>query len=315
MTAPKVGIVIVHYRSFADTERCLNSLLEQAYSNWFAVVVDNSPDDPSGRQLVQAFDDPRLSFLIMPQNLGFAAGCNRGACQARELGADYLWFLNPDTEASRLALAGLIEQAEIIGHVKLGSLCSAVTYADSDPNVPPRIWGAGGTVDAARRRIAMHQDVKRGSQSASSPCAQAYEVDYSPGCSMLIPVGVWLAVGPFDESYFLYFEETDWCLRASRLGYPHYCAPESIVKHHTDDQKVQAAAVVYYYNRNSYFFWWRFLNWPGRLKLLWETLARKLPEARRALRAATRAEDREIFQAHCQAATDFLLLRRGAKPL
>jgi GT2 family glycosyltransferase len=92
-----IGAVVVRHNSAADLPACLEALRGAAGLER-VVVVDNDSRDWS-REVVEGFDDPRISLVVEEVNSGFAGGCNRGF---RELGSDfeYLVFLNPDVVVS-----------------------------------------------------------------------------------------------------------------------------------------------------------------------------------------------------------------------
>jgi GT2 family glycosyltransferase len=92
-----IGAVVVSHNSAEDLPACLEALRDAAALERM-VVVDNASRDHS-RELVRAFDDPRVMLAVEEVNSGFAGGCNRGF---RELdgGFEYLVFLNPDVVVS-----------------------------------------------------------------------------------------------------------------------------------------------------------------------------------------------------------------------
>ena len=120
-------------------------------------------------------------------------------------------------------------------------------------------------------------------------------------------------LGYIPEDYFMYFEETDWCTRIKRKGYALRYVPQSLVWHHFEHKKVNEAFGVYYYNRNQRMFWFRYGTLRSKIRIAAQTLFKKLPEAKRALRAAPDSAHREIFGAHVSSCTDFLLGRFGKR--
>jgi hypothetical protein len=92
-----IGAVVVSHNSVDDLPACLEAL-RFAVDLERVVVVDNDSGDES-REVVEGFDDPRISLVVEEVNSGFAGGCNRGF---RELSGDieYLVFLNPDVVVS-----------------------------------------------------------------------------------------------------------------------------------------------------------------------------------------------------------------------
>ena len=140
------------------------------------------------------------------------------------------------------------------------------------------------------------------------------ECDYVPGCSLLVHRSVVESVGYIPEDYFMYFEETDWCLRMQNAGLKNVVASGSVVHHHFSDEKMQTPFTVYYYNRNQRIFWSRATRSRlGAIRARFRTAFRELPQAWRAKNASPTTEQREIFRAHVQSCVDFLLGRYGKR--
>ncbi|MDD2337015.1 MAG: hypothetical protein PHD01_10615, partial [Geobacteraceae bacterium] len=81
------------------------------------------------------------------------------------------------------------------------------------------------------------------------------ETGYITGCSLLVKRHVLEEIGLMNEDYFLFFEETDWCVRAERSGYKHVYAPKSVV-YHKESVSVQKinGVMIYYLTRNRLYF-------------------------------------------------------------
>jgi GT2 family glycosyltransferase len=217
------------------TINCLRSLeSERARSrcNIHAIVVDNASGD---MDQIQAFTARQhwaswLTLIVAPVNGGFAYGNNLGIQRAYELTSpNYFHLLNPDTEVREGAidaLVGLLEQRPEVGIA--GSLIENPDGSDWPiafrfPNVLSEISGAieVGVVSRMLRRW----EVPRTMSKVAQP------VDWICGASMMIRASVFEVVGCLDENYFLYFEETDLCLRAKRAGFSTWYVPESRVMH------------------------------------------------------------------------------------
>ncbi len=309
-----VGIVIVNYCGEDDIVRCFRSLAELDLCGSSGLVeialVDNASPDGSGERLQQRRDEllallgPRfqLQLLFSPRNDGFAAGNNLGIDALKSRQVTHLWLLNPDTTVQPGALAALIAEA-----APLRVCGSKVLYAPEGTGERSKIWSAGGTLDRAQQQVGM-----RG--LGESDVGQ-YEViercDYIPGCSMFLPLALIQRIGAMPERFFMYFEETEWCERMSRVGIELLYVPKSVVFHHFADEKMGRPFTVYYYNRNERLFWFRWGTWRQRLALICRTLFRSIPQALRAHRAAPDLEHRSVFRAQLLAYRDFLLGRSG----
>jgi GT2 family glycosyltransferase len=204
--SPLVAIIVLNWNGKGDTIECLESLRKVTYPNFNVLLVDNASTDGS----VELFkrDHPDIELLVNEKNLGFAGGNNVGIRRALEEGADYLLLLNNDTVVCPDFLGGLVDIAE--GDPRVGIVGPKICFY-SDPE---KVWSAGGSINMFTGRIG-----NDGEGLAQKDLKGTKEVDYVSGCALLVKSGVVERIGPMDERYFLYFEETDWNLRARRLGY------------------------------------------------------------------------------------------------
>lgn len=232
-----VVIAIVNYRTAQLTISCLRSLAQelQTMPNTQVVVVDNNSGNGSVEAIQQAIEQEGWSqwarLLASPQNGGFSYGNNlviRPAL-ASETPPDYLWVLNPDTEIRPGALQKLVEFMQ--DHPQAGICGSSFEEANGDP------WPIAFRFPTLLSELESGLRLGFVSKLLSRWCVaqvmtdQPAQVDWLPGASMLIRRQVFETVGLMDEGYFLYFEETDFCLQAVRQGWQCWYVPESRVMH------------------------------------------------------------------------------------
>lgn len=317
---PRVALILVNFNCADDTLTCLRSIEALDYKNYELIVVDNNSSENAFDILHERIDALGGTFIRSPENAGFAAANNVGIHYALAASADYIWLLNPDTVVARDALSVLVERAEIANTPVL--LGSKILYGDLEPEAAlaaaaagarrdgtEKIWSAGGAIDTEKRAVDMLGCGKAddGSFEAEKEC------EYLPGCSLFFSKEIASQKGMMRENFFMYFEETDWCLQLRKQGVRCLYVPGSVVWHRFVDAKLQGPRTVYYYNRNELYFWYEQLAFWPRIKFCLDVLLKKLPQARRALREAPSAELRSIFSAHVAANMDFLLGRRGRR--
>jgi GT2 family glycosyltransferase len=264
--APLVCVVVVRWNAAEETARCLRSLLQGTYPNAAIVVVDYASTDGAGPALAREF--PSVTFLTMRENLGYAGGCNAGVAWARRAGARYVFLLNNDTVVEANALDLLVRRAQSLDRPAI--LAPKILRADH----PDRVWSAGARLDRRRPpglHIGMDEDERLHNQPA--------EVDWATGCALFFPMSVVDRVGLMDARYFLYLEDTDWCLRARRAGVPVWFVPEARLWHEVSVSvsSLRRGSLRYYVYRNTYRFVFRNLGPRERIlfgvDLLW-TLAK-----------------------------------------
>jgi GT2 family glycosyltransferase len=229
--------VIVNYRTPHLTVDCLRSLQSEvkALPGVRVAVVDNDSPDDSVAILEAAIATEHwqdwVSLMPTHHNGGYAFGNNfaiRPALQS-PTPPTYFWLLNPDTQIHPGALKELIEFME--QHPEAGIAGSSIQEADGTPFATAfRFPSILSELDSGLRlglvsKLLSHWSVVR------SMGNQACVVDWLPGASMLIRRNVLEQVGLMDESYFLYYEETDFCLQAKRAGWNCWYVPQSQIMH------------------------------------------------------------------------------------
>jgi len=213
-----VAIIVVTYNSADCIEDLLDSLADSGAEA--VVVVDNgSTDDTAslveGRPGVQ---------LVRSTNVGYSGGINRGVRAVPD--ADAYLVLNPDLVAHpgvARVLAAALADSEVGVAVPL-VLDSDGRRQDSlrrEPSIP-RAVGLGWT------GIAALSEYVTGDAAYRAP----HDVDWALGAAIMFSRACYDAVGPWDESFFLYSEETDFCLRARDAGWRTRFVPDAVVVHH-----------------------------------------------------------------------------------
>jgi GT2 family glycosyltransferase len=213
---PRVFIIILNWNGKDDTLECLESVYKLDYPNFTVVVVDNGSTDGSPTAIREAF--PEVTSIENGANLGFAAGNNVGIRYALEHDADYIWLLNNDTTIKTDSLAKLVAFAE--GHPHVGMLSPTIHYYSE----PDTVWFAGGRIDW-QNAIGWH--LYDAHVFNNLPVHERYLT----GCAVLVRQEVINRIGPLDERFFLYFEDTDWSFRSFEAGYDLAVVPGSMIFH------------------------------------------------------------------------------------
>ncbi len=233
-----VLVVIVNYRVGELCVEALGALEEQVAGQpgCRAVVVDNdsgdgSPDRIEGAIRTRGWHD-WASVVRAPRNLGLSAGNNlaiRPALAATAPGTDYFLILNPDTVPRPGAVGALWEFME--ANPRAGIAGSRMEDPDGTPHRSrfrfPNLWNE---LDS-RLGLGVVSRLLRRHKLAPPLVDETQPADWVAGASMLIRREVFEQIGLFDEGYFLYFEDVDFCLRASRADWPCWYVVESRVAH------------------------------------------------------------------------------------
>jgi GT2 family glycosyltransferase len=227
---PKVSCIVLNWNGWQDTIECLDALRECTYLQLAVIVVDNGSTNDSVARIRAA--RPDLVLLESGENLGFAGGNNIGIRYALAHGADYLWLLNNDTRPHPDALSALVAKA--LTDVKIGAVASICYFSDRPSAV--QAW-AGARVNLWIG-YSRNSTVPRGDDWFHS----------LNGTSMLVARTAIEDAGLLDEGFFLYWEDTEFCLRLRKKGGRIAAAPDSRVLH-----KVNASTGGNQFSLDRYF--------------------------------------------------------------
>lgn len=230
-------IVIINYRTGALVTECLRSLAGEIASlpGVRVVVTDNASGEGSidhiAHAIIQEHWADWASTQPLPRNGGFAYGNNRAIEPA--LRSDdppqYVLLLNPDTTVHPGAIRELLTFMD--AHPKAGIAGSRLVDPDGSPQRSAfRFPTILSEIDNGLRLGFVSRLLDR-HVVAPPPRNEAHRCDWVSGASMMIRREVFADVGLFDEGFFLYFEETDFCRRAARRGWECWHVPTSRVTH------------------------------------------------------------------------------------
>jgi GT2 family glycosyltransferase len=224
---------------------CLASLECQTLRDFEVYVIDNS-----GKQLAARIADRWRGVAVIENqwNAGFGAAVNQVFhCSA----ARYLATLNDDAVADRDWLSGLVRALE--SRPDAGMCASQVRLA------------GGQMLDSAGMLISSDATSKqRGHLEPAGNYTKEEEVLFPSGCAALYRRKMLEGIGVFDESFFLYCEDTDLGLRGRWAGWPCLYAPDAIVEHHYSHTAGAVSPLkAYYVERNRIFV--LFKNFPAGL--------------------------------------------------
>jgi GT2 family glycosyltransferase len=215
-----VGVIVVSYNSGRVIGELLDSLPAACGPvRYRTIVVDNGSMDGSV-DLLQ--NRPEVS-LVRSQNFGYAAGINRGIAVVPD--ATCFLILNPDTRLHPGCVPALMS-ALTINHagIAVPKVLTPDGRVDRSLRREPSIWRALGLT---RTRLSLFSENLMREEDYEDSRA----VDWALGAVMLVSAQCAGRVGPWDETYFLYSEETDFCLRARDLGYSTWFEPAAVATH------------------------------------------------------------------------------------
>ncbi len=240
MSEPLVVTVIVNTNRRNDTLACLASLRQSIYRNHIALVLDNASSDGSVQAIHSQF--PEVRVIELEENRGYAGNNNVGIQNALALQADWVFVLNEDTILDPECIDRLVQVGEADSRI---GIVGPMVYHYDEPNV---IQSAGGIIDRywAASHIAQNE-ADRGQFTQPRP------VDWISGCAILVRRAVIERIGLLDERFFIYWEETEWCLRAKEAGWHVVHVPKAKIWHKGVQRDYRPGpSVTYYSTRNRF---------------------------------------------------------------
>lgn len=207
----KISVVIVNHNTKDHLLHCLERLEPLAESYGEVVVVDNGSTDGSSGMVRERLPSCRL--IQLEQNLGFGAGCNRGAESAS---GEYLLFLNSDAWLEPGSLGMLREKLDL--EPRLAVAVPQLFYPDGRPQFTwyPETGVIGQAIQVLRNRLESHGWNHRRLPSLLRPILGSGW--YTAACK-LVRRRAFEEIDGFDERFFMYFEDADLSRRLRISGW------------------------------------------------------------------------------------------------
>ncbi len=209
-----VYIIVLHYKNTRDTFNCLRSItrlkIDDSIIKTIVVANDTRNLQPTNYNLIKN-----------SRNLGFAAGVNVGIREAlNDKNAAYVLILNNDTILPPNLLTELLKTPV--------DITAPVIKFKWDNNWK---YDFGGKVNWLTGRTTHIEKITSGRWPDGLLPGELGKIDYVSGCCMLIRRKVFEKIGLFDEKFFFYFEDADFCVRAKRIGLKIAVNPNTTIYH------------------------------------------------------------------------------------
>jgi GT2 family glycosyltransferase len=299
-TEPPVWCVVLNTNRRDDTLECLASLHAGTYRNIRVLVLDCESTDGSVEAVRGTF--PEVQVVRLRENRGYAGNNNVGIRMALEQGAAWVFVLNEDTVLAPDCLARLIEVGE--SDARIG-IVGPIVYHHDEPDV---IQSAGGGL--TRRWEGFHFGQN---ERDDGRFREAHPVAWISGCAILVRREVVESVGMIDERFFIYWEETEWCIRAREAGWKILNVPAAKVWHKGVQRRYNPKpSVTYYSTRNRLLMLWTRRAPLRAWVAVWVQVARTLVSW--SIRPKWRGK-REHRDAMWLGVMDFLRRRWGRMPV
>ena len=265
----RVSVVIPMWNQLQLTCRCLASLRGLARQPEQVIIVDNG-SQPDPRSELEAVW-PGNTVVRLARNQGFAGGCNAGIRQALGAAADAVLVLNNDVIVDPAMLGVLVDVLERDTQV---AAAGAKMLTDE---MPPRIHAAYGVLTFHGSLVRVEGWLEPRTEKFN----EERDVDVVTGGAVLLRARALRTVGLFDEAFFAYHEDVDWCMRARRQGWRLRYVPRARVWHrmHASTGGGYVSAITYLAARNSVLAVRKNASWSQALVFAFYTMGNLLKDA------------------------------------
>jgi N-acetylglucosaminyl-diphospho-decaprenol L-rhamnosyltransferase len=252
---PSFAAVLVNYNAGPHLREALQSIADDLRDDdWEAIVVDNASSDRS--ELVVKEFTPKARLLRNYRNVGFGGGINQGMAATT---APLILVMNPDCVLRKGACAALAdelarhERCAVVGPRILDPDGAVQGSARGDPDM---FTGLFGRTTLLRRLLPRLAVSRRNVVNAADGGGSSVVVDWVSGACLLARRDALLAVGGFDERYFLYWEDADLCRRLRARGYEIRYAPSATAVHAVgQSSRTARAASVRAFHASAYLYY------------------------------------------------------------
>ena len=240
-TSTKTGKTLIVIVNTRQADMCIDALRSldgemKALPGLHVTVADNASADGSEEKLKAAMAElgwgDRGQVVQVGRNGGFAVGNNAGMRPALSWPEvpDYFFLLNPDTLVQPGAMKAIIDFMD--ANPTVGLAGSKMVYPDGKTQLSSfRFHSVLGELERGLRLGVVSKLLKNHTVVIDLPADRPTEVDWVGGASFMIRREVIQKIGLLDENYFVYYEETEYCLRAKRAGYSSWYVPASVITH------------------------------------------------------------------------------------
>ncbi len=253
---PRVTAVIVTYESKDTVNHALDALHEAYEAGYLeCVVVDNNSNDGTADFVAKNFH--WVILIRSNKNLGYGRGCNLGFKKVR---TPYVLILNPDAVVDLKALQTLVDF--ITANEQVGIVAPATLEGEKSLQAAGLMTTPSSLLKAAfglRRAMPQNQSITSG----GSP----FRTNWVCGAIMLIRTDLFRKLGGFDPRYFLYFEETDLCRRATQNGAEIWAVGDAVTRHvggasaKSTGQSLESSCIAEHFYCSRFYYLVKHFGW------------------------------------------------------
>lgn len=227
----KVSFLIVNYNTSFILGKCISNLLD-IYPNKEIIIIDNGSTDDSVQMLREKFKTAQIT-LIETQNNGLSAGYNLGL---KQISGDYILYLGTDAFPNKQTIFGLVTYFDDVKNINVGIATTKLVTRDGKLDLdahrgfqtPWATFTHLAMLDKVFPKSKVFSQYFMGYQDFEKP----HEIDACISHFMFVRKNVHDRIGGWDEDYFLYGEDIDFCYRTKEAGFKVMYLPQWITLHY-----------------------------------------------------------------------------------
>ncbi len=219
-----LSIIIVTFNSEGTIKDCIDSVIETVKKVKFEIIVSDNSLNNETEETLKTYGD-KISYIKNNDNLGFSKANNVAAKKAK---GEYVLFLNPDTKVYEGTIDGMMEFID--SHPGCGVATCFVELPsgqldDSSHRGFPTPWRAFSHFSGLSKTFGKNK-LFGGYNLTYLDISQSHEIESAAGSFMLVPKKVGDVIGWWDEDFFFYGEDIDFCYRVKEKGYSVWFVPD-----------------------------------------------------------------------------------------
>lgn len=257
---PLVSVIIVTYNSASCLRPTLEALFGQSYTHVEAILVDNASRDGS-LAMAREYETRGLKVIASPENRGFGGGNNDGVAASK---GEIILLLNPDAVLAPDGIERIV--AAFAEKPEMGILGAKLVAEDGET-----LLHCGGWVDPCA-----HSELYGRGEKDTGKYEAPRQVEFVAGALLAIRRPLWDRLHGFDETFHpAYYEDTDLCVRANRLGAAVWYWPIRVIHKENVSLPYKTDAFLRIHHRNRLWFqarnrsWFKLLFWAAPHELAW----------------------------------------------
>lgn len=232
---PTLSVMIINWNGWLDIKKCLESIRMSSFADHEIIVIDNASTDGSVENLRTYF--PEVKVHVNQVNLGHAKAVNQGFGLVN---GKYILLLDADTELvpeTISQLVSFITERQDVSVIAPRTFNADGSIQESARNFPSVMSGVFGRQSSLTRAFPNNPFSKRYLQRDKLNASDPFQVEQVSAACMIFPSSLVEEAGPWDEKYFAYWVDTDWCMNLKKLGKKLFCLPSARVIHYEKNRR------------------------------------------------------------------------------